>query len=55
MKTFKQAMENLNEKYFEDFDLWRNGDVDYDDARMLTILKNYKQEYQDICSSNLPR
>ena len=50
MKTFKQAMEDLNDKYFEDFDLYRNDDFEYTDERMLEILKQYKAEYLEICA-----
>lgn len=53
--NLRAALEALNEKYYEHFDLWRNGDYAYSDERMLTILKGYKQEYLEICSKDLPR
>lgn len=48
--NFKNAVESLNEKYFEHFDLYRNGDFEYTDERMLEILKQYKAEYLEICA-----
>lgn len=55
MKTFKEAVDELNEEYFEDFDLWRCGDMAYTDEKMLAILKEYRTRYQALAKQDLPR
>lgn len=54
MKTFKETIDELNEEFFEDFDLWRCDTIGYDDAKMLNILKEYKRRYLEIGRNNLP-